>query len=373
MSRDRAATHAAYAATMWLVLWAVVDVVAPSNVVPDTLFGLAPMIACAVMPARAVAVFGAAAVILVTWSGWWNHTWGTTQQWLLLLDVGLVSLGSVGIAYVRVQRERQFARVAVIAETAQKAILPTLPASVSGLHAAARYVSAATDAMVGGDLYDSCLVEGRIRFIVGDVKGKGIAAVEQAARVIRAFRQAAAAKERLADVAVGMDHYLVSFFADEEFATALLVELSPGAATFTSCGHPPAILVTSDGKATFVDVPEGLPLGIGDDVGEASIAWEPGDRLLLYTDGLSEARNRHGEFLPLLDLAPKLATGTPEHALDTLLNDVRRHVPNGELGDDLAVLLLECTPDMPAEAEREPSQAREARVEGGPTPTPQRD
>jgi hypothetical protein len=81
-------------------------------------------------------------------------------------------------------------------------------------------------------------------------------------------------------------------------STALLVELGPTAITLTSCGHPPAILVTSRGAATYLDVPAGLPLGLGDDFQQAGIAWGSGDRLLLYTDGLSEARDRHGEFLP---------------------------------------------------------------------------
>ncbi len=340
LRRDRAATQGAVAAAGWLVLWTIVDVAVPASVVPDTLFGLAPLIACAVLPAAVTAAFAAAAVILVTWSGWWNGTWGSAQQWLLLLDVCLVGAAAVGIAYVRVRREHQFARVAAIAETAQKAILPAVPATVEGAQAAARYLSAAEDATVGGDLYDACL-EGHTRFIVGDVKGKGIAAVEEAARVIRAFRQTAAAQVQLADVAAGMHHYLVPFFGDEEFATALLVELGPTSITLTSCGHPPAILVTSRGEATYLDVPPGLPLGIGDDFQQVTIPWEPGDRLLLYTDGLSEARDGKGEFLPLLDIAPKLASGTPEQALDTLLDEVRRHVPRAHLGDDLAVLLLE--------------------------------
>ena len=105
--------------------------------------------------------------------------------------------------------------------------------------AAARYLSSVEGATIGGDLYDVCL-EGHTRFIVGDVKGKGIAAVEQAARVIRAFRQTAAARAQLADVASGMHRYLAEFFGDEEFATALLVELGPTHTDQlrTPAGHP---------------------------------------------------------------------------------------------------------------------------------------
>ena len=111
--------------------------------------------------------------------------------------------------------------------------------------------------------------------------------------------------------------------------------------TLTSCGHPPAVLVRADGFAEFLEVPAGMPLGVGESTEAGSFAWSPGDRVLLYTDGLSEARDASGEFFPVLDTAPMLAQGALEDALETLLARVRAHVPSGELGDDLAVLLLE--------------------------------
>ncbi len=348
MPMERAAAFGAYAAALlWLVFWTAVDVAAPPSVAPDTLFALAPLIVCAVVSWRSTAIFAAAAVGLVVWSGGHNDTWPQPQQWIRLVDVVLVGSAAVGIAYVRVRREQQLARVTTIAETAQRAILPSLPAGTDGLRMAARYLSAAEDAVVGGDLYDCCL-EGYTRVLVGDMRGKGLAAVEQAARVIRAFRQAAAAKPHLSEVASSMHAYLEPFFGPEEFATALLVECSPDTITLTSAGHPPAILIRRDGAVTFVDVPAGLPLGIGDDFSETTVAWHTGDRLLLYTDGLSEARNAGGEYLQLLDASAALGSGTIEDALTGLLDEVRRHVPRGDLGDDLAVVMLEHSPTASA-------------------------
>jgi len=343
MQTDRAAAIGGYAAALWLIVWTAFDLAAPERVAPDTLFALAPLLVCAVMSWRATALFAVAAVLLVVWSGWLNGAWFGAQQWIRLVDVTLVGAAAVGIAYVRVRREQQLARVTKIAEAAQHAILPSLPVGTDGLRMTARYLSASEDAVVGGDLYDCCL-ESYTRLLVGDVRGKGLAAVEQAARVIRAFRQAAAAKPRLPDVASSMHTYLERFFGPEEFATALLVECSTHTLTLTSAGHPPAILIRFDGEVTFVDVPAGLPLGIGDDFDATTVAWNPGDRLLLYTDGLSEARDSHGEFLPLLDVCASLGSGTIEDALTRLLDAVRRHVPEGELGDDLAVVMLEHSP-----------------------------
>lgn len=350
MQADRAATLAAIAAAAWLLLWTAVGLAAPPGVSPDTLFALAPLLVCAVMSWRGTALFAVAAALLVVLSGLLNGLWSGAQQWIRLLDVVLVGAAAVGIAYIRVRREQQLARVTKIAEAAQRAILPSLPAGTEGLHMAARYLSAAEDAVVGGDLYDCCL-EGYTRVLVGDVRGKGLAAVEQAARVIRAFRQAAAAKPHLADVASSMHTYLERFFGAEEFATALLVECSSNTITLTSAGHPPAILIRRDGAVSFVDLPAGLPLGIGDDFDATTVAWNPGDRLLLYTDGLSEARNADGEFLPLLEVCATLGSGTIEDALAGLLEEVRRHVPHGDLGDDLAVVMLEHAPTAAATAD----------------------
>jgi phosphoserine phosphatase RsbU/P len=222
---DHAGT-AALLAIGWLLGMLVLDLALPSAVVPDPLFALAPLIACSVLSPRVTAGFGAAAILCLVWSGWWNDSWSSPQQWVRLLDVVLVGVAAVLLAIVRVHRERHLTRVTAIAEAAQRVILPTVPASIGTVHAASRYLSAAADAVIGGDLYDCSVTQGFTRFIVGDVRGKGLEAVEQAARVIRAFRQAAATKATLADAVHDMNSYLTPFLGPEDFATALLVDLT---------------------------------------------------------------------------------------------------------------------------------------------------
>ena len=355
MKRDTAQLVGAALALTTLAVLIVIDLsVPPDYAVLTAMFGLAPLVACAVVPARGTAALALLAFAAAVLSGTWNDTLGTAQQNVRLANVALVGAAAVAIAAVRVHRERRFEEVSQIAQVAQRAILPALPARVDHLAIAALYQSAAQGALVGGDLYDCYHSEDRIRLLVGDVRGKGIAGVEQAARVIRAFRQAAALRPSLTEVAAEMDDYLAGFFGAEEFVTALLVDVTvPDELRFVTAGHPGPQLVGRD-TAAVLELPGGLPLGLGlgRDLGayvETTDAWGPGDRLLMYTDGLSEARDLGGEFFPVDRLAPQVRSGTVEDALAAVVAAVAAHVPRGRLDDDLAVVLVENRPPLPGE------------------------
>src|SRR5436190_16875969 len=164
VSNDRAARLGAGIAIGWLVVLTLFNIVAPASVVPDPLLPLAPLAACAVLSTRATAWFAAAAIALSVLSGIWNQTWDTPQQWVRFVAVVLISAGAVVIAEVRIRREDQYERVSHIADAAQRAILPILPATAAGVNVAARYRPAAEDTLVGGDLYDCSLTNGRVRF-----------------------------------------------------------------------------------------------------------------------------------------------------------------------------------------------------------------
>jgi serine phosphatase RsbU (regulator of sigma subunit) len=362
---DRTPWVGAGLALFVLALLVVLDLsIPPEYAILTALFGLAPLIACAVVPAWGTAAIAAAALFAALLSGVWNDTLGTPQHNVRLLNVFLVGAAAVAIATVRVRRERRFAEVSHIAQVAQRAILPVLPDRAGHVAIAALYRSAARGALVGGDLYDCYHSEEHVRLVVGDVRGKGIAGVEQAARVIRAFRQSAALRPTLTDVAREMDAYLADFFSEEEFVTALLVDVTwPDQMRIVNAGHPAPQLVGTE-HAALLDLPPGLPLGLGlgaEPTGyvETTIPWNPGDRLLLYTDGLSEARDRHGEFFPVPSLVPRLRSATVQMAIDEVASAVATHVPGGRLEDDLALVLIENLPDSA------PSSATSAIGAGG--------
>ena len=324
-------------------------VIPPEYAILSVLFALAPLLACAVVPARGTASIAGMALAATIASGVWNDTFGTPQQAVRIIDVALVGATAVAISAVRVYREHRFAQVQEIAQVAQRAILPILPSRVGHVAIATRYQSAAREALVGGDLFDCYHSNEHVRILIGDVRGKGITGVEQAARVIRAFRQSAALRSSLTEVAQEMDAYLADFFEAEEFVTGLLVDVTdPGHLRVVNAGHPDPYLVPAQDVESVrpLGTPHGLPLGLGlgtfpDAYAEAIATWQPGDRLLMYTDGLSEARDASGEFFPLALTNVPLRSDSVEDAVAGVVTAVNRHVPRGRLDDDIAVVVIE--------------------------------
>jgi serine phosphatase RsbU (regulator of sigma subunit) len=257
--------------------------------------------------------------------------------------------------------QRQLADVVSVAEVAQRAVLRPLPERVGPLSLGVVYLAAAAEAKLGGDLYDVAETEHGIRLIIGDVRGKGLGAVEVAADVLGIFREVAHGVHTLAELARRLDAGLARRWGQhEEFVTALLAEVDAqtGRLTIFNCGHPPAMLISAAGNTVRVlEVPAPAPplgiLTLGDTTGAGMVVdLEPGDQLLLYTDGVTEARDSDRDFYPLQERLAKLAAAAASPAgrgrtdgdlLGLLRKDLRRHV--GAPLDDDAALLLVRTPD----------------------------
>jgi serine phosphatase RsbU (regulator of sigma subunit) len=260
------------------------------------------------------------------------------------------------------QQEQQIANVTSVAEAAQRAVLRPLPEQLGPLKLGVVYLAAAAEARVGGDLYEVTYTENHgIRLIIGDVRGKGLGAVEVAADIIGRFREVAHGVGTLNEVAYRLDAGLSRRWGQyEEFVTALLAEIDPdrGKLTILNCGHPPPLLISPEDGVTVLEVrapapPLGL-IALGSDAGAKQVfPFKPNDQLLLYTDGVTEARDASREFYPLDErvkaLAPKAqpklaktgrsrAGGSAPSLLDLVRDDLLRYV--GAPPDDDAALLL---------------------------------
>ncbi len=326
-------------AALCLVLFVVVH--ATTDVMVVSLFSIAPLVAATVADERRTAVFAGAAVAFAIGAGWWDGATGGVAYWIRVAVVCAISAMAVVVAGMRRRREERLARMTAVAEAAQLALLPPLPPEMTGISIAARYRSATREAAVGGDLYEIIPTGYGIRVIIGDVRGKGLDAILLARQVLSAFRRSAVAVPAMEQVAGEVGRAIAPHLGEEDFVTVVLAQITTtGELTIVNCGHYPPLLRHGGDLQPLTDGKAALPLGLEDDFTAFTAAWLPGDRLLLYTDGLAESRDANGDFLPEHVIEAALLAPDCDQALDTLMRAVDRHT-GGHAHDDMALLLLE--------------------------------
>jgi hypothetical protein len=257
---------------------------------------------------------------------------------------------------LRTAAQRRLSQVRAVARVAQSALLREVPATVTAGRLASRYVSAAAEARVGGDLLEVVSHEDHSRWLIGDTRGKGLPAVRLASVAMTSFRDACAQPGlSLPEVARVVNRSVTRAAGDEDFVTALFADFDPrGWLELVTCGHPPPLRLTADGGLqALTPSAYATPLGLHPDMRASTFTVSPGDRLVFYTDGLLEARDRAGRYFRLEDCLDTLRRPDLEVAADELLDRVVAHTGR-RLDDDVAVLLFEATP-LPAPPEAEPA------------------
>ncbi|MFJ1735652.1 PP2C family protein-serine/threonine phosphatase [Streptomyces sp. NPDC088254] len=324
---------------------AAADVVAGSGVGFLPLVSLGPAFAGLVGGWRRTALIGGLALVLCLALGLYDGLFDGRRGFTALISVAGVTGAGVAAAVMRSRREAELASVRSIAEVAQRVLLRPVPRTAGPLQAAVSYTSAVAEARIGGDLYEVVASPHGVRVIVGDVQGKGLAAVETAAVVLGAFREAAHDESDLVGLGERLERSVARELEGEKFVTAVLAEIgSAGGAVFLNYGHPPPMVIRHDGTVGFPQPPVyALPLGLGVH-GAAGpepyrVDFQPGAQLLLYTDGVSEARDEQGAFYPLADRAHLLKDPDAQLALEALREDLMGHAA-GPPHDDAAMLLL---------------------------------
>ncbi len=255
---------------------------------------------------------------------------------------------------VRHRREAELSQAREIADITQRVLLRPVPGRAGPVRLTAWYRSAFTGARVGGDLYEVVSTPGYMRLVIGDVEGRGLPALQAAAAVLGVFREAAYQEDCLGAIADRIEASLARQFDGERFATAILAQVSPdgGKVDLLNCGHPAPLLLGPARPRCIGVGTTGLPLGLGA-LGPGqrtvvTIPFAPSEGILFYTDGISEARNKTGDFFPLADSPALRGPPDPDTLIDRLSNEVTRHV--GHAPDDDAALLLIARPPAPPSA-----------------------
>ncbi len=254
----------------------------------------------------------------------------------IMLATGMAT----AVANIRQRQADRIVELLRLASVAQQAVLRPLGPQVGSLAVAGRYISATAAADIGGDLYEALDTPYGVRIIIGDVRGKGLDAVRLASIVLGSYRHVAFERADLRAIVTDLDRAVARSVGDEDFVTAALVEERGGTLTIVNCGHPAPLLLRR-GQVIALEPPAPAPpLGFMPVARPRVERLEPGDRLLLFTDGLGEAR-RDGEFFPTAERAWRLlghgTVGDGLASLETALVDW----VHGRLDDDIALVLLE--------------------------------
>lgn len=347
-------------APFMIVLFSLVIELSPGHVVvTGPILAATPALASLTWGPKGIisAAVGACAVTLIT--AGLHHSWGG-QVYSNLLSLFMVSVASVAVSNaMRTRRQIELAQVRRVAEATQRVLLRGVPARLGPVRMASMYLAAETGAQIGGDLYEATQTRYGVRMIVGDVRGKGLPAVRLAAAVLGAFREAAHYEADLVEV---VNHCAAAIEREstgpaavsqddaedqaEDFVTAVVAEVTDSfEIQVVNRGHPPPLVVRNGKVEALKTSTELPPLGLEefmtDSPPEVEIfPFAPGDRMLLHTDGVIEARSPDKAFFALPEALEAAHPCGPSELLDRIHRALVDHT-GGYLADDAAMLLVE--------------------------------
>ncbi|WP_329818349.1 PP2C family protein-serine/threonine phosphatase [Streptomyces sp. JV185] len=286
-------------------------------------------------------------------NGWYAGRLSSRNVVVEVVAIAVITSLIVALCAVRDRRAHQMARVRSVADAAQQVVMWPLPRRLGPLRLACVYLAAEEEADIGGDLYAAVRTGSAVRVMIGDVRGKGLPALGEAALLLGAFREAAHQQASLPDLAASLERSMTRYLADfepegeagERFVTALLVEIADAEplVRMISCGHPAPLLLGPDNTVHVPRLHPGPPLGVGVTDPDSHVVdvlpFGPEDTLVLYTDGVIEARDHNGVFYPFAERAAQWTDHLPEALLQHIERDLIAYA-GGRLGDDVALLAI---------------------------------
>lgn len=252
----------------------------------------------------------------------------------------------------------ELAIVRDLTQSLRQIYLPSTPPEVPGYELAWCYSPASEEEGVSGDCLDAIYYDEMLNFIVGDVCGKGLYAAKNSVLVCNMWRGITSCEVHPTFVLTALNRAVARYFGEDQFVTMVAgcLHTPSGLFSIASAGHPPGILKQS-GKCRLLEQGD-VALGIGDELipsskkersgrlkkvkfGAKEHYLRPGDELLLYTDGITEASNGYelyGE-VRLRELFEQCNISNPHETLQTLFTGIKAWA-NRDLRDDVAMFLL---------------------------------
>ncbi|MFI6333849.1 SpoIIE family protein phosphatase [Streptomyces sp. NPDC050535] len=256
-----------------------------------------------------------------------------------------------------------------VAETLQDSMLPHIAPRMAGCDIATRYLPGTLLGRVGGDWFDSVKLPGsRTALVVGDVMGHGLNSAAMMGQLRTAVQTMAALDLPPAQLLRNLDD-LAQRLGDNYLATCLYAVYDPiaGELHLANAGHiPPVVVRAADGHSDLLDLPTGAPIGVGGVPFEAvRVRVEPGDRLVMCTDGLVEVRGEDiGVGLATLCESAAHPAASMDDACDTIIRALNTR---GGRKDDVALLMARLNGIEPEDVAEwrltlDPVEARRARA-----------
>jgi hypothetical protein len=344
---------------MLILVILVADIMTSPDVHLGPLLVVAPALTVSFAGPRLTALVGVLAMIALAIPDLLTGTFGTMNSQAQMLALVVVSSLVVFYSFVWERRGRELSRVRSVSEAAQRALLRPPPRRIGPLRVAWLYLAAEDETQIGGDLFAVARAANPCtRVIIGDVRGKGLASVGEASMVLGAFREGAHRYATLPELGAALEESVCLSLEDvadtehdkgEHFITTLVVDIPDRdpQAEMINFGHPPPLMVHGQKVAVLHSRRPAPPLGVC----ESSVPGRPtdpfifetGDMLVLYTDGVIEARSPAGAFYPLAERVASLPASGPDALLHHIHRDLLAHT-GGRLDDDAALLVIERTP-----------------------------
>jgi sigma-B regulation protein RsbU (phosphoserine phosphatase) len=256
-----------------------------------------------------------------------------------------------GFAATALANAKAYERERRVAETLQRSLLAEIPEVMDHFELAHFYAPARQEAAIGGDFYDYIKVgDGRYGLVIGDVSGKGLEAAVVTAMAKYVLRAYAAEDPEPVSVLAKANNAVAKYTGAELFITLIYGLLNTRTKRFkyASAGHEPVLVYRSRDRKVEVGTAVGMAAGValGQEYMTSECTLSEGDVLVLYTDGLTDARSPDGEFLGiegLSSMVSELGELSAGEFLEALMDRVRTYT-GGEFRDDVAVLVVRPAP-----------------------------